>query len=479
MTDPMALLASLRLQDGSTWGSRATPLQVADARAVLLPVAGDPRRHWLSRSKGYSKTTDIAAMSLVALLTQLPPGAEAYAAANDGDQAGLLLRAMRGFVTRTPGLEGEVKIEARRVLAPNRGTELVVLPADSAGSNGLSPSWLVIDEVCNWSEDDRHRSFFESLLAGAAKVATGRVIIMSTAGSPGHAAEKFFVQAGHDDKWRLSHVEGPSPWLSPADIELQRRTLMPGTFARWFENRWVSGGDDRLANWDQIKRAAVLDGPQPRVIGNKYYMGVDLGLAHDRTAVAVVHSELAGEGAVQNRRFFVDHLVVRSGRSDEHVDLDSIEQVILSLHAHYDRPEIRFDPWQAEMMIGRLKKRGVNVETRSYSAQLFDQMATKMAELFREDLIAIPSDAALMDELASVKIVEKTPGRYRIDTRTKQQHDDRAIACGYAITLAVDRAGMSARRPLAAVERELERQRNALCWAQSRSMTADNMTRVF
>jgi phage terminase large subunit-like protein len=469
----LELLSVLRLEDGRAWAECATPLQLADARAVLSRDAGSARRHWLSRSKGYSKTTDVAATSLAVLLAQLRPGSEAYAAATDGDQAGLLFRAIRGFVTRTPGLESEVLVESRRVVAPKRGTELVILPADSAGSHGLRPSWLVVDEVCNWSEDERHRSFLESLLAGLPKVADSRAVIMSTAGSPGHMAEKYFDLAGRSTGWRLSHVEGPSPWWTSADVESQRRTLMPSSFEGWIMNRWTAGADDRLANWEQLRRAAVLDGPQLRVIGHRYYVGADLGLSHDRSCLAVVHSELAGDGSVRSRRFFLDRMMVWSGRADDKVDLERVEEALLGIHGHYDRPEVRLDPWQGEFLAQRLRKRGVNVELRPYSQELFDKIATKLGELFRNDLIALPNDADLLDELATVKVVEKSPGRYRVDTRTRQQHDDRAMALGYAVTLAADRLGSSGRRPLTPEEREEQRRANRRL---GRTMGAQIMT---
>ena len=451
-------MASLRLEDGRRWGEAATPLQWDDARAVLDDPVG-PRRHWLGRSKGYSKTADMAAMSLTALLGQLPPGSEAYAAATDGDQAGLLLRAMRGFVVRTPGLADAVRFETRRVIVPRRGTELVILPADSAGANGLRPAWLVVDELGNWAEDERHREFFEALWAGLAKVADSRGIVMSTAGAPGHFAERFFEMAGRDPGWRRSDVKGPSPWMPAAEVEAQRRTLMPGRFARWFENEWV-GTDERLASWAQLRRAAVLGGPVPYGAGRRYFVGVDLGLSHDRTAVAVVHSELPESGEVASRRFVLDRLEVREGRPGAEVSLEEVERMLLAISVHYRGPEFRVDPWQAELLVQRLRRRGLNVEKRAYSAALFDRMASLLAALLREGLLDLPNDGALLDELATVKVTERSPGRLRIDTRPGA-HDDRAMALGYAVTLASDRLGVAGRF-VSAAERErlgrLERQ---------------------
>jgi hypothetical protein len=84
------LVELLALEDGRRWGDAATPEQRADVAAVL-DLRSERRMHWLGRARGYSKTSDTAAMSLAALLVQLPAGAAAYAAAADRDQARLLL----------------------------------------------------------------------------------------------------------------------------------------------------------------------------------------------------------------------------------------------------------------------------------------------------------------------------------------------------------------------------------------------------
>ena len=146
MTAPEAvldLLAALTDPVGR-WGDKATEDQWTDAEAILS--MDGPRRHWLGRAKGYSKTRDVAALSLVALLTQFLAGEQGFVAAADAEQAGLLRESMAAFVNNTPELEGRVKIDARKASTPH-GAQLSVLAADSAGSHGLRPFWLVVDEL--------------------------------------------------------------------------------------------------------------------------------------------------------------------------------------------------------------------------------------------------------------------------------------------------------------------------------------------
>ena len=441
---PLQLLAGLRLEDGRPWGTAATPLQLADATAVL-DLEG-PRRHWLGRSKGYSKTSDVAGLALAVLLTQAPAGAEAYGAAGDRDQAALLLRSIRGYVDRTPGLAGKVLVESRRVSVPDRGTDLIVLPADSAGSHGLRPFWLVIDELANWVDDDQHRDFLDSLLAGLPKVARSRAVIMTTAGSPSHFSWPLYRTAGSDPAWRLSDVRGPAPWMSPAEVDGERRRLSnrPAVFERLFGNVW-SGAVGQLVTPELVAAAAVLDGPQPWTPGRFYFGGIDLGLTHDRTAVAVVHAERVDGSMV--RRFVLDRMEVRSGSKGHEVDLMAVENMVAALSREYRSPMFRLDPWQGELLAQRLRVRGVRVEKRAYSLKLFDQVATALYGLLREGLLCLPrDDLDLLEEFRQVRMREtSTPGRFRVDTDSGRRHDDMVMAVGYAVSLAMDVGGVAGR----------------------------------
>lgn len=99
------------------WGDCCTEDQLRDAEAILN--IDSPRRHWLGRAKGYSKSREVAALSLVALLTQFPPDAQGYIAASDLEPAGLLRQSMAEFVNNTPELQGRVTVDLPKVSNPS------------------------------------------------------------------------------------------------------------------------------------------------------------------------------------------------------------------------------------------------------------------------------------------------------------------------------------------------------------------------
>ena len=421
---PLDLLAGLVLESGARWGEVASDHQRADAVAVL--TGEDRRRHWLGRSRGYSKTTDVAGMSVVALLEQLPSGAAGFAVAADKDQARLIVDAIRGFVARTPELRGAFVVDAYKVAAPRRSTALEVLAADGASAWGLLPAWLVIDELCQWPATANARTVYEALTTGLVKVKGSRSVVMTTAGDPGHWSRKVYEQALKSKLWRVSEVHGPSPWQDPVELEEERARLTESSWLRLFENRWASP-EDRLTTLDSLRACVSLDGPQDPVAGHRYAIGLDVGLVNDATVAAVCHVD----GPVESRRVVLDRLQVWQGRKGAAVDLDSVEAWLEEASHTYERAPVVFDPFQSVQLTQRLRRRGVRCVEFTFSATSVGRLGLTLYQLLKSGRLALPDDEALLTELANVRLRESSPGVYRLD-HDAGKHDDRAVSVALA-----------------------------------------------
>jgi len=412
------LLAALVLDTGEPWGATATRVQWEDAEAIL--AEGEPRRHWLGRSRGYSKTTDVAALLLV-LLTSLAPGSECVAAAADADQAAILTRRMRGLIMRTPGLAGQFDIQTRRVTFRKTGSFVEVLAADGASAWGLSPAVVVLDEFPFWHDTENARELFDALVTALPKRPGSRLIVMGTAGDPSSWAAKIYEAALADpEAWRVSEPTGPPPWMSPAEVELERKRLLPSTFARLFQNRWQSG-EDRLATPAEVAACVGHEGDLAPAPGHVYAMGLDIGLKSDRTALTIAHMERRPEPTV-----VVDRVFVWQGTLDRPVDLSQVEATIFEAHQSY-RGKVVVDPYQAAHLVQRLRRRGVSMVEFTFSSASVGRLALTLFRLLRDARLDLPNDAGLLDELARVKLLEPAPGVYRID-HAHGEHDDRAIS---------------------------------------------------
>ena len=67
------------------------------------------------------------------------------------------------------------------------------------------------------------------------------------------------------------------------------------------------------------------------------------------------------------------------------------------------------------------------------------RLAMTLHLLLREHRLALPDDAELLEELATVRLRESTPGVYRLD-HDASGHDDRAVAIGLAALALTERA---------------------------------------
>ncbi|MGH9089990.1 MAG: terminase large subunit domain-containing protein [Acidimicrobiales bacterium] len=435
MTAPaqsLDLLAALTDHVGE-WGPMATDLQWADAKALLDPDG--PRRHWQGRAKGYSKTRDAAATSIVALLTQFPVGSDekGYVAASDSDQATLLRQSVQAFVDGTPALRGEIQVDGRKIIAPRRGTELHILAADTAGSHGLRPCWLIVDELANWNDTVRSREFFDSLWAGLTKTA-GRGLVITTAGSPAHFARDVLDAARGDRMWRVSDVHGPPPWVDPADVESEKRRLLPSVYGRLWENEWTEA-DDAIADADDVDAACTLRGPLPPEEGRRYVCTLDLGTRNDRTVAVIAHSvPMAGE---EGRRVVVDRMEVWTPRRGAPVELDEVRKWLAYFCPAYRAP-LHYDPSQAYLLVEQLRQAGVACHEFVFSASSVGSLATALMQALRTRRITLPGDEELRKELLSVRLRESSPNVLRIDHKSGR-HDDRVIATAMACHVLMSR----------------------------------------
>jgi phage terminase large subunit-like protein len=400
--------------------------------AILEPGVDDPVLHFLTRPRSGSKTTDLAGMTLAALVEQVPPGGRAYAVAADRDQARLLVDALAGFLVRTPGLAGSITVDRYTATTP-AGARLEVIPADAASSYGLRASLFVVDELTVWPR--LNQDVWLSVISAVPKVPGARLVCLGSAGDPAHWSYRVRERARVSNAWRLHEVPGPVPWVDSAALDEQRALLTDSQFARLHLNQWTAS-EDRLTSVENLQAAVRNDGPLDYQKGVTYRIGVDLGLRHDRTAIAICHGE-AVEGQPRVRRIVLDRMIVFEGTRADEVRLAEVETALFEAWRMYGHPQVRLDPWQGIGLAQRLRSRGVTVEEWSYTPQRYGAIATTLYTLLRDKLLDIYADDGLLDELANVRLKETLPGMVRVE-HDPGRHEDRVVALGFAATALVD-----------------------------------------
>ena len=426
--NPHALMAGLVMEDSRRWGEVAEPWQWDLARWFF--AADESPFRWESRPRGGSKSSDVAGLLLVAILTTLPAGSRSYVVAADRDQAALVVDAAAGFIARTPALSSALTHTNLRVTSRS-GSTLDVLAADAASAWGLRPAVAVCDEFCQWPTTCNAKGLWQAVSSAMGKVQGARLLCTTTSGDPGHWTRSIYDAARTSPSWSVQDVPGPLPWASEAFLAEQRAMLPESVYRRLHLNEWCAA-EDRLTNIQDVSVCMTLPGPLDPMPGHQYVVALDIGVTNDRTVAAVMHSERQNDDerfVVQ--RHVLDRMEVWTGSPRRPVDLSAVEEwVAISARAY--RARLVVDPWQAKGMIQRLRSRGVQVREFLFSQQSAGRLAMTLHTVIRDHRLAIPNDQALIDELLNVRLRETAPNVYRLD-HDSDQHDDRAVTLGMAL----------------------------------------------
>lgn len=311
-------------------------------RDVIAPIfgwkRGDGRRRFdkgfITTAKKSGKTTVLAGLPLYMMMADGEEEAEAYAAATDRDQAGMIfqktLRAVR--ISKHLASAVDAKESQKRIDHKPSGSWFEAISSDADSAEGKNPHLLLVDELHVWKD----RQFFNSLMYGDIMRAQPLFLMITTAGedndcvgyeeyqfakdllnpdvplySQSHFA--FIAEAEDLDRW-----DQPEAWLQAqpslrADVDKKRprdATDLPAEkivvgnldklaakceeakqsprkkreFIRYICNRWVSVTDEVWLDYDAWK---ACGGPIPSHVGDSCYGALDLSQSKDFTALCL------------------------------------------------------------------------------------------------------------------------------------------------------------------------------------------------
>jgi phage FluMu gp28-like protein len=192
-------------------------------------------------------------------------------------------------------------------------------------------------------------------------------------------------------------------------------------------NRWTAPSDRVARPEDLGACVTLLDWPLAHQRSHRYAIGLDIGMVKDRAVAAVCHVEVDGNA----RRLVLDQMQTWQGTQRDRVSLSAVEEWVLAASRSYGGARLHYDPYQAEQPAERLSRQGVRTQRATFSAGENSKRALLLHQLIRSHTLAIPDNPELIDELANVRLIETSPGVYRLD-HDPNRHDDRAIALALA-----------------------------------------------
>jgi len=398
------------LPDGRRFGDVMSPQQVEDAEGL------DQHRHgYIEAGRGYGKTWTASVEVATELITR--PGAQVYCVAADEDQARLILADAVGIFERAPLLRGLAKSTRTGLTIAATGSKLTVLPSDAPSAFGLRPSLVICDEIAEWP----HRKMWDVMYSSLGKVPGARIICVGTAGwdQTSIAWEVRGIATSEPDWYFVSRQE-PAPWIDPAWIEAQRRTLPAHTFARLIESRWVDGAGAFLSA-DEVGDV-FRDVPAPDTVVYRA-LGLDLGLSKDSAVLALV-------GVCADGTVLILALATYTPRRGERLDLREIEEETVRTALLTDAP-LALDPWQAVLLGQRAQAQGVAVHEFSFTSDSRRKLFGRVLDLIRMRSLKCGPHDLLRRELLGLETSETLSG-WRVDHKVGQ-HDDHVVAVALAV----------------------------------------------
>ncbi len=400
------------LEDEVPFGLKMEPEQEEDFKAL---DSGKYRHALLERPRGHSKTGDIGTEAVTEMVLGRP-GQRLFCAAADEDQAKLLFEDVAGKFQRHPGLRNLVRVTQKEIVVKATGSRLRVLASDAPSAYGLRPDWIAIDELAEW----RRRELWHSLWTATGKRPNCRMLVISSAGwDRTSIAWEVREIAERESNWYFSPRGQFASWISRDWLEQQRRTLPAHVYARLHESRWVEAVGAFLTV-EEVDRI-FADCPS----GNGYrVIGVDLGVARDRSVAAVLRRD------AQTGLVVVEALVTWEPRSGRKVDLPEVEEELAELAKRFSAP-VMLDPWQGVLLGQRLQARGVRVSEYSFSGEGRRKLFASLLDLVRTNKLRSCPHEALRRELLSLEVSETAAG-WRVDHKPGR-FDDHVVAIGLAI----------------------------------------------
>jgi phage terminase large subunit-like protein len=405
------------------------------------------QRGWLERPRGHAKSSDLGIMATWALFASRRR-LSGVGAAGDQDQARLLRDAIGKLLHFNPWLASVLEVQAYRVLNTRTESVLEIISHDAPTSYGLTPDFIIADEVTHW----RKKDLWESLISAAAKRSTCMFVVITNAGLKDDWQWKIREAIRTAPAWYFSALGAPvATWITPDRLAEQQRLLPGVAYQRLWLNEWTSGGGDALTEED-IKAAFFADlRPQPSAVpGYEYVGGLDLGVSRDASAICILGIRRGREGHGRIRLAFTRVWRPQKGQK---INLQEVEDALFDLHSRFLLKALNYDPWQAQHLASRLQAGGLSVYRSQLhkfagkvaptskvpmvevpqTGQTLQRMATVLLEAFNDHRLELYDDAELGRDLSRLRVEERQYGFRLTSPHDEYGHGD----LGTAFTLAM------------------------------------------
>ena len=351
-------------------------------------------------------------------------------------------------------IRNEPELERRALIYTGIGTSRVVVPFnegelfpvsnDPDGLQGLDPSFGLVDEIGFQPQES-----WDSLRMGAGKRSRSTIIGVGTPGYDRDNALWHIRKAVHEGAvlprfyfreyaapetcdtadrkaWRIANPAIKAGFLRESALETDLAITLEGSFRIFRLGQHFEGVD----SWLGTNGAILWDGlgaPFDFIAGAPTWVGVDVGIKRDSTAVVAVQKDATGH-LHATARFWVP-------TEDNPVDISDVMQHIRDLARAYDVQAVSFDPKLFAYPATMLSDEGLPLIEIPQSVERMTAVLGSLLELIKRGELHHDGD-----ELLRRHVLNAVP-RYNERGFTLQKSKSRGRIDGaIALGLAADRA---------------------------------------
>jgi phage terminase large subunit-like protein len=428
-----------------------TPLKLAPFQRDFLTeaLADDVDLSVLATPRGNGKSTFGGALATWALFDDDETGAPQVPIV--ATTVGQAIRSCYGVAVAIIKKEPELLsrsliytgIATPRVVTPFNGGELFPISNDPDGLQGLDPSFSLFDEIGfqpmeSWDSlrlagGKRERSLVmavgtpgldreNALFHLRAAVKEGNVL-------PGLVYREWTVAEDADINdpatWRMANPAIAAGFLRESALATDIGITPEGHFRIFRLGQWYDGVDSWLGPNGRVLWDALQE-PYDFVAGAPTWIGVDVGLKRDSTAVVMVQKDEAGLLRATSRVWIP---------TSESVDVTDVMEHLRELDRAYDVQAISYDPRFFDVPAKMLSDEGLLLEEVPQSVERMTPACGDLLRLIKQGELRHDGDDTLRTHVLNAVprfnergfTLQKSKSRGRID------------AC-IALALAVDRA---------------------------------------
>jgi hypothetical protein len=444
--------------DGPTgpglWKGFMAEFQKKDFAAIdpgMMYIAGvtkeepEQQRYFIQRTRGSSKTTDIAAC-VIWMIAFSQRKLDGVGCAEDKDQARLIPEQAEKILRYNPWLSEFIERQKNRLVNKITGSQFQILSRDTSSSFGLTPDFTICDEFTHWSQ----ASFWTSIASSFAKRehAGGLLIVATNAGKGTDWKYDVAENAKASPMWYYSAPYGPPCWYRPEAIEEQRKLLPRHEFQRLWMNEWQTEVGDfvSLSEADNCIHPKLTQRDCTEEDGYIYVASIDYGEKNDRTVMTVMHAN-------EDCTIIVDRMDVIDPQAQNTKSIpikwveEWMEMVVDRFGGRYGTVYFVIDPYQLLSVIQRYENR-FNIHKFEFASgkgnfvlsSALRQLILARRVLWYEGCGNIYDSTGkifkeeegrndLSTELSKLIVKQNTSGQWRID-HLNTEHDDRAFSLG-------------------------------------------------